>query len=167
VVGVAFLSVAEIATLRVGDALLVRPESELGTPSTRATFSGRVLLAAPTATAGVRAEIGEDGTLRALAAVGALTPVEAPMDPEDKDALLTTIGDVPVLVRVEIGEATMPARDWASLARGDVVPLGRRVGGAVILRVGGLPLARGELVDVEGEVGVRIVERMGGGEGTP
>jgi flagellar motor switch/type III secretory pathway protein FliN len=113
---------------------------------------------------GLRAEIGEDGTLVIRGGVGALVPAEATMDPEEKDAVVAALGDVPVLVRVEIGEATLPARDWASLSRGDVIPLGRRVGGPVVLRVEGLPLARGELVDLEGEVGVRIVERIGAGE---
>jgi flagellar motor switch/type III secretory pathway protein FliN len=70
------------------------------------------------------------------------------------------VGDVPVVVRVEVGEARMIAREWAALARGDVVTLGRRVGERVLLRVGGVPVARGELVSVDGEVGVRIVERI-------
>ena len=59
----------------------------------------------------------------------------------------------------------MPAREWASLGEGDVVALGRRVGEAVTLRVGGVPVARGDLVEIEGEVGVRIVERLGGDGG--
>jgi flagellar motor switch/type III secretory pathway protein FliN len=69
---------------------------------------------------------------------------------------------VPVLVRVEIGEARMTAREWASIGRGDVVTLGRRVGAQVLLRVGGVPVALGELVSVDGEVGVRIAERVAG-----
>ena len=82
-------------------------------------------------------------------------------DSEDRGgALLDAIGEVPVVVRVEIGEARMAARDWASLGRGDVVALGRRVGERVVLRVGGVPVARGELVEIDGEVGVRIAERI-------
>lgn len=78
----------------------------------------------------------------------------------DKGEWLDTIGDVPVTVRVEIGEARMAAREWASLGRGDVVTLGRRVGEPVVLRVGGLRVARGELVEIDGEVGVRVLERF-------
>jgi flagellar motor switch/type III secretory pathway protein FliN len=54
----------------------------------------------------------------------------------------------------------MAAREWAALTSGDVVSLGRRVGEAVVLRVGGVPVARGDLVEIDGEVGVRIVERL-------
>ena len=80
--------------------------------------------------------------------------------PTDADALVATLGDVPVLVRVEIGEAVLPAREWAALGRGDVIALRRPVGHPVVLRVEGVPLARGELVEIDGEVGVRISERL-------
>jgi flagellar motor switch/type III secretory pathway protein FliN len=88
-------------------------------------------------------------------------------DPDAGEALVAAIGDVPVVVRVEIGEATLPAREWAALARGDVIALGRRVGDRVVLRVGGVPVARGELVEIDGEVGVRVAERMGDVEVEP
>jgi flagellar motor switch/type III secretory pathway protein FliN len=78
----------------------------------------------------------------------------------ERGGLVEAIGEVPVVVRVEIGEARMAAREWAALTRGDVVSLGRRVGEAVVLRVGGVPVARGDLVEIDGQVGVRIVERL-------
>ncbi len=81
---------------------------------------------------------------------------------DGESTLLDAVGDVPVVVRVEIGEARMAAREWAALGRGDVITVGRRVGELVLLRVGGVPVARGELVNVDGEVGVRIAERLGG-----
>ena len=80
----------------------------------------------------------------------------------DKDALAQSIGETPVVVRVEVGSAQMSAREWAALGAGDVVALGKRIGDHVVLRVGGVEVARGELVDVEGEIGVRIVARSGG-----
>ncbi len=83
-------------------------------------------------------------------------------DPDGESALLNAVGDVPVVVRVEIGEVTMAAREWAGLGLGDVVTLGRRMGDRVLLRVGGVPVARGELVNVDGEIGVRIGERLAG-----
>jgi flagellar motor switch/type III secretory pathway protein FliN len=93
-----------------------------------------------------------------------LCAAEAEMtDAADTSGIIEAIGEVPVVVRVEIGEASMLAREWASLARGDVLALGRRVGESVTLRVGGVPVARGELVEIEGDVGVRIVERLPGG----
>ena len=75
------------------------------------------------------------------------------------DSLLAALGDAPVVVRVEIGVAQMPAREWAELGPGDVVALGRRIAEPVVLRVAGREVARGELVDLEGEVGVRIMSR--------
>jgi flagellar motor switch/type III secretory pathway protein FliN len=90
-----------------------------------------------------------------------LCVVEAEMSgPEEESAVVRAVGDIPVVVKVEMGEARMAARDWASLTRGDVVALGRRVGDGVILRVGGVAVARGELVEIEGEIGVRISERI-------
>ena len=81
------------------------------------------------------------------------------MSEAEKDALVEAVGEVPVVVRVEIGVAEMRARDWASLAPGDVVSLGKKLGEPVTLRVGGITVARGELVDLDGEVAVRILGR--------
>jgi flagellar motor switch protein FliN/FliY len=67
--------------------------------------------------------------------------------------------DAPVVVRVELGAVEMKAKEWATLAPGDVVALGRKVGDPAILRIGGVEVARGELVQVDGEYGVRILGR--------
>jgi len=85
-------------------------------------------------------------------------------DSNDTNALIEAVGEVPVVVRVEIGTAQMRAREWAALSKGDVVALGRRIADPVILRVGGVEVARGELVELEGEVAVRIVDRFDGKE---
>lgn len=77
---------------------------------------------------------------------------------------LEVLEDAPVVVRVELGTVEMKAREWAELAPGDVIALGRRVGDPAILRVGGVELARGELVQVDGEYGVRIVARTRTGD---
>jgi flagellar motor switch/type III secretory pathway protein FliN len=108
---------------------------------------------------GILAELAEDGRLVLRGETEGI-PTEAPMETVENDGLIAALGEVPVVVRVEIGEATMSAREWASVGRGDVLGLGRRVGELVIVRVGGVPLARGELVDLEGEIAVRIVERF-------
>lgn len=78
----------------------------------------------------------------------------------DGGPLVEALADAPVLVRVEIGSVTLPARDWAAIGVGDVVALDRRVGDLVHLRVGGRTIARGELVDVDGAIGVRVLERL-------
>ena len=72
------------------------------------------------------------------------------------------LADAPVVVRVEIGTASMTAREWAGLSAGDVIALGRPIAEPVILRVAGVEVARGELVQVDGEVGVRILSRVTG-----
>jgi flagellar motor switch/type III secretory pathway protein FliN len=157
---------ADVATLRVGDALVPLRGAERKWPLSRGVDSpaGPVLLAAPSAQLGLRSELGEDGRLVLGGALELLLDAETQMASDENDALVTALGDVPVVVRVEIGEAVMTARDWASLGRGDIVPLSRRVGGPVVLRVGGVPIARGELVDLDGEVAVRIIERLTGEE---
>jgi len=133
-------------------------------------LQGPVWLAAPAAEFGVRAQLVPGGRLVLGGALEPLCQDEAPeasMDANagegvDKAELIDAIGDVPVLVRVELGEARMAAREWAAVGTGDVLTLGRRVGESVLLRVGGVPVARGDLVEVDGEVGVRIVERLVG-----
>lgn len=79
---------------------------------------------------------------------------------DDGGPLVEALADAPVLVRVEVGTVTLPARDWAALGVGDVVTLDRRVGEAVQLRIGGRVVARGELVDVDGAIGLRVLERL-------
>jgi flagellar motor switch/type III secretory pathway protein FliN len=182
----AAMTVDELADLRGGDALLLGPAWRLALRSqggdTR--LVGDVVLAAPGATHGVRARLVEDGRLVLSGEAGGVDDGEGnaagdleSMDAVEKaqktvagkqagsepagEALLDAVGDIPVVVRVEIGEAQMAAREWAGLAAGDVIALGRRVGELVVLRVGGVAVARGELVNVDGEVGVRIAERLG------
>jgi len=155
-------TVADVAALHRGDVFLPDAWPLARTPE---GVTGPVLLSPPSWELGIRARLG-DGARLVLGGEmeSLLAAAEAEMsETEEKAALLTAIGDVPVVVRVEIGEACMAARDWATLGRGDVIALGRRVGEHVVLRVGGLPVARGELVDIDGEVGVRIVERLAGG----
>ncbi len=149
---------AEVACLSAGDVLVP------GTWRLRrgaAGLAGPVLLAADAADVGFGAELGEDGRLVLRGALEPLGAAEASMSQEvDRDELIDAIGDVPVLVRVEIGEARMSAREWATLGQGDVVALARRVGEPVVIRVGGVRVARGDLVEIDGQVGVRIVERL-------
>ena len=134
--------------------------------STAGSLEGPVLLAAPSHEVGLRAALGEDGRLVLREGTEQLewAPVslrEVGVSDKQQDALVTAVGEVPIVVRVEIGVAEMRAREWASLSPGDVVALGRKIGEAVTLRVGGVTVARGELVDLDGEVGVRILGRDG------
>ncbi len=123
-------------------------------PKRRAdAFVGEVVLAAPTVNRGLRARLGEDDRLVVLdgseeIAMGA-----------DDEVVTENAGDAPLVVRVEVGQVTLRAREWAALKPGDVVATGQKLAGPVVLRVGGVEVARGELVEIEGDVGVRILSR--------
>lgn len=77
----------------------------------------------------------------------------------DAGKLAEELAELPLAVRIEVGSATLAAREWAALAAGDVLVLDRRVGDPVTLRVAGREVARGELVEVDGALAVRITER--------
>lgn len=86
-------------------------------------------------------------------------PWEVPLMSAETTARV--LDDASVVVRVELGTVEMKAHEWAQLAAGDVVALGRKLGEPAILRVGGVEVARGELVQVDGEMAVRILSRTG------
>lgn len=152
-------TVADVAALRSGDVFLPGVWPLARTPD--GTWQGPAWLAPPDSDEGVGIDLGEGGRAVLRGGTDTLCVVEAEMSgPEEESAVVRAVGDIPVVVKVEMGEARMAARDWASLTRGDVVALGRRVGDGVILRVGGVAVARGELVEIEGEIGVRISERI-------
>ncbi len=117
-----------------------------------AGLHGPVVLCAPQSDRGVTASLGEDGAIVVGGSVEDLSMAR------EENILVENAGDVPVVVRIEIGATEMRARDWANVRPGDIITLGRPVGSSVLLRVGGQEVARGELVDIEGELGVRILE---------
>jgi len=158
---------ADVASLRPGDGFLPG-RWPLSRMADKAGWLGPVILAPPDADTGISAELVESHRLVLRGGIEPVGAEEAKMgDSEGNEALITAVGEVPVLVRVEIGEARMTARDWASLGQGDVIALGRRIGELVVLRVGGITVARGELVEIDGEVGVRIVERVRANASSP
>ncbi len=129
-----------------------------------ATWRGRAALVPP---------VGEDGPWVGLALDGSLVlldewaraPEEASMaeneresspPPPRAEALERIVADAPVVVRVEVGAVTLPARRWIELAAGDVLTLEKPLGAAVVLRVASRAIAEGELVNVDGELGVRV-----------
>jgi len=153
------LSAADVASLHVGDVVIppIWPLSRA--PDGR--WVGPVLLSAPDADEGVRAQFGEGGGLMLRGEIEPLVVSEEEMSESDANrALVRAVGDLPLIIRVEIGEFRMRAKDWASLDRGDMISLGQRLGERVTLRAGGIVIARGDLVEIDGEVGVRLVERV-------
>lgn len=165
---------ADILALRAGD-VFVPPQAARGLDAPASLrldadrLVGPVALVAPASERGLSADLAEGGQL-------VLRPervVRQPWDtrrPDHEDAAMTgepeatleVLEDAPVVVRVELGVVEMKAREWAQIAPGDVITLGRRLGDPAIIRIGGVEVARGELVQVEGEYGVRILGRNGG-----
>ena len=98
------------------------------------------------------------GTIRvaldaARAGITVLAPYERPgMSSEELAA------DLDIPLAIVAGDVTLSARSLLELTPGQVLSLGRSLGGPVELRAGARTLARGELVEVEGELGVRITE---------
>ncbi len=161
---------SDLAGLRPGDAFVLPRSATAELRTNGARLTGPIMLAAPRSERGWTGVLAEGGVLRTgtVASLSWDRPVvPAGGEPEKADPSMSTEGsssptlevleDAPVVVRVELGVVEMKARDWAALAPGDVVQLGRKLGDPASLRVGGVEIARGELVQIDGEVGVRIV----------
>ncbi len=157
---------ATLGSLRAGDAFIL-PSFPLR--ESDGLLVGPVAIVPRGAERGIAADLGERGRLMLRSGPleshpwddGASTPVGDPMSGEPNPTL-EVLEDAPVVVRVELGVVEMKACEWAALAPGDVVTLGRKLGDPVMLRAGGVELAHGELVQVDGEYGVRILGRPGG-----
>lgn len=159
-------SPADLAALAPGDAFMP-PALDLVVRDDAITCD--VALVAPASERGLGATLAEGGRLVVRGLLESHPWIQEramPSEPAVTATMLEGLEDAPVLVRIELGTVEMKAREWAELAPGDVVTLGRRVGDPAVLRVGGVELARGELVQVDGDYGVRIVSRSGapGGE---
>jgi type III secretion system YscQ/HrcQ family protein len=137
---------SEIAALAQGDAFVV---PGLGDPPKAAA------LVPERGERGIAVEVAEPSRLVVRGHVESF-PWEQLMNP---DTTARVLDDASVVVRVEIGSVEMKAHEWAELAAGDVLTLGKKLGEAAVLRVAGVEVARGELVQVEGEIGVRILAR--------
>ena len=159
-----------LSSLRRGDAFVL-PSFALRM-SQGGALVGPVSLVAPRAERGIAADLGEAGRLVLRSGhleshpwtYDPLPPLGASMSDEPSPTL-EVLEDAPVVVRVELGSVQMKAREWAELAPGDVITLGRKLGDPASLRVGGVEVARGELVQVDGEYGVRILGRGPGSGG--
>lgn len=130
-----------------------------------ATLTGRGVLVAPTTELGIAVELGPDGRIVLGEPATVLLSAE-PMQMDDKNSgepetLAEAVLEAPLVVRVELGQVSMTAREWAALRTGDVVETGQRIAEPVVLRGGGRELARGELVNIEGALGVRITQIIG------
>ena len=80
-----------------------------------------------------------------------------PQDRSHETEVISHVGDVPVMLSVEIARLTVPVEEVASLREGEVLATGVPIGGRVVLRAGEEVVGEGELVDIEGEIGVRLL----------
>jgi flagellar motor switch/type III secretory pathway protein FliN len=126
-----------------------------------ARLVGEAVLAAPASSRGIAVKLGDGGEIVLVGEKTILLDAENAMQSpnEGETATSDVVLDAPLVVRVEVGAVTLSAAEWASIAPGDIIAVGRRVNEPVILRIAGAEVARGELVDIEGELGVRIRER--------
>jgi flagellar motor switch/type III secretory pathway protein FliN len=154
---------ADLAALTEGDAWMLGDAWRLGRlPLMGTAISSPLHLCSASSTTALLATLEADGRLVLRDGVEELgwSPMETAEETEEGARVAEAVGDVPVVVRVEIGSARMKAKEWAALAPGDVVGIGSKIGAAVVLRVSGMAVAEGELVDLEGEIGVRIRKRL-------
>jgi flagellar motor switch/type III secretory pathway protein FliN len=85
---------------------------------------------------------------------------EIEVDERSEQELLQATADAPVEVSVEIARFELKLEQLASIAPGEVIVSGVRIGERAVLRAGKHVIALGELVDVDGEIGVRVLERL-------
>jgi len=146
---------AEIAALAVGDVWMLGGAWKADTRASRPVW-----LSAADGEVGFRCMLEPEGRL--VLGHGFEELSWSPMnEPNDSPTLVEAVGEVPVVVRVEVGAARMKAREWAMVSPGDVIGLGSKIGAKVTLRVSGAAVAEGDLVDIDGELGVRIRRRLG------
>ena len=150
---------SDLASLRPGDAYV---PGSFSLTRQASGWAGDVHLAAPTHERGLRARLEPGGQVVLGDEVDTLAWTTDEETMSNKDALVEAVGEIPVVVRVEVGSVQLLAREWAALGPGDVLTVGRKIAEPVVLRVAGVEVARGELVDVEGDVGVRILSRTTG-----
>ncbi len=162
--GAAVFDRTVLASLRPGDAFLPGPSLSVRRGSEG--LEGDVTLCAPGGTSGLPAKLIGDGRIvlgEGTMTVDAEQPAAAGADEADPAAQV--LGEAPVLVRIELGQVSMTAREWAAMGTGAVVSTGLRLAERVSLRIAGREVGRGELVDIDGELGVRIVELARGSDG--
>ena len=94
------------------------------------------------------AKVGLTAAPEAVVATVATGYVRRAMAPPD---------DAHFELTVQLGTSRLSLRQLAELVVGQVITLGRPLGGPYEIHAGGRLLGQGELVDVDGELGVRIV----------
>ncbi|OGC12390.1 flagellar motor switch protein FliN [candidate division WOR-1 bacterium RIFOXYA12_FULL_52_29] len=66
------------------------------------------------------------------------------------------MGDIPISVTVELGNAELSLKEILELSEGSIIELNRLAGEPLDLKVGGQLVAQGEVVAVDDYYGLRI-----------
>ncbi|MBN2164463.1 MAG: flagellar motor switch protein FliN [Pontiellaceae bacterium] len=98
--------------------------------------------------------------------VGTIAPSPLNEPPEgvsgvNEEFSLDMIMDIPVDVHVEIGNTSLPVKEFLRLGVGSVVQLDRLVGEPADLIVNGKLIGRGDVVVVDETFGIRISDLVG------
>jgi type III secretion protein Q len=151
-VGTTTLSVAALASLQPGDAVLLRTGdgkkgllvvAEMWTAAAQRRAVEWQLLEAPKAAFGAGRM---EWTLRSADAV----------EGEQTGAPINNPDQLPVQLTFEVGRLEITLGELRMLGAGSVLELGRSVADPIRISAQGRPVGQGELVDIEGAVGVKV-----------
>jgi flagellar motor switch/type III secretory pathway protein FliN len=125
--------------------------------------AGRGVLTAPLGEHGIAVDLEPQGRIVLRDANVTLDhdkSASAEATPPEAASIGQALCDAPVVLRIELGAVSLPARQWAELRVGDIIETGKPLGTEVTLRVAGQALAQGELLNIDGELGVRITKLL-------
>jgi type III secretion system YscQ/HrcQ family protein len=159
VIGEALIHRDDLSRLAPGAALLTGMGLWIDSSKT-----GHAVAIAPNSERGAQVHLRPEGKIVLGESAVTLNHNGPPSAATSTETLADTLFDAPVVVRVEMGAVSLPARDWARLRPGDILETSQPLGADVTLRVAGEAVAKGELLNIEGELGVRITKLLVGEE---
>lgn len=77
------------------------------------------------------------------------------MNPQEE---IASLGEVPVVIEVELDRKVVTARDVLALEEGSVIGTSRSAGENIDIYIGGVLCGSGEIVVIENTLGVRITD---------
>ncbi len=83
---------------------------------------------------------------------------ESPRGTPDRDGNLKLIMDIPVEIKVEVGNSRLTIREVLNLAPGSIIELDRTAGSPADLIVNGTAVGQGDVVVVDESYGIRITK---------
>ncbi len=83
---------------------------------------------------------------------------ESPRGIPDRDGNLKLIMDIPVEIKVEVGNSRLTIREVLNLAPGSIIELDRTAGSPADLIVNGTAVGQGDVVVVDESYGIRITK---------